>query len=178
MAAQSNLKSAVRIRLATPADTPAVIAIVNAAFAIETFLGGSRTDEEQIAEMMRKGEFLLAEDDAGHLLAAVYTERRGERGYFGMLAVDVAQQGTGLGRIMVEAAEEHCRKQGCKFMDITVLSLRPELPPFYRKLGYTKTGTEEFHPSRPLRDGVECHCIVMSKALSSMHHPTLPSCRP
>jgi len=165
MTAQSKLKCPVRIRIATPADTASVNAIVNAAFAIETFLGGSRTAEERMVEMMRQGEFLLAEDDTGRPLASVYTERRGERGYFGMLAVDVARQGTGLGRTMVEAAEEHCRKQGCKFMDITVLSLRPELPPFYRKLGYTETGTEQFHPSRPLRDGVECHCIVMSKAL-------------
>jgi len=165
MVEPSNLKPQVRIRVATPADTAALIAIVNAAFAIETFLGGSRTDEAQMPEMMRKGKFLVAEDDADHAVASVYTERRGERGYFGMLAVDVARQGTGLGRIMTAAAEDHCRKQGCKLMDITVLSLRPELPPFYRKLGYTETGTEEFHPSRALKDGVKCHCIVMSKAL-------------
>jgi hypothetical protein len=50
-------------------------------------------------------------------------------------------------------------------MDITVLSLRTELPPFYRKLGYVETGAEEFRTSRPLKDGVQCHCIVMSKAL-------------
>ena len=50
-------------------------------------------------------------------------------------------------------------------MDITVLSLRPELPPYYRKLGYVETGTEEFHPSRPLKAGVECHCIRMTKVL-------------
>jgi GNAT superfamily N-acetyltransferase len=167
MAARSILTPPVRIRVATPANTAPVIAVVNAAFAIETFLGGSRTDEERMAQMMQKGEFLLAEDAAGRLVAVVYTERRGDRGYFGMLAVDVGRQGTGLGRIMVEAAEDHCRRQGCKFMDITVLSLRPELLPFYRKLGYTEIGTEEFHPSRPLRDGVECHCIVMSKALST-----------
>lgn len=115
--------------------------------------------------MMQKGGFLLADDDRGRLLACVYIERRGERGYFGMLAVDPSQQGRGLGRRMVEAAEDHCRREGCKFMDITVLNLRAELPPFYRKLGYAETGTEEFRTSRLLRDGVECHSIVMSKAL-------------
>lgn len=156
---------AISIRKATPRDIPAMIPVVNAAFAVETFLDGTRTDEERMAEMMSKGEFLLAEREGGRVVACVYTELRGERGYFGMLAVDPAEQGTGLGRRMVKSAEDYCRERGCKAMDITVLNLRPELPPFYRKLGYIETGTEAFRPSRPLRDGVECHCIVMSKEL-------------
>jgi len=157
--------AAISIRKATAGDMPATIPVVNAAFAVETFIDGTRTDEERMAEMMRKGEFLLAEREPGRVVACVYTELRGERGYFGMLAVDPVEQGTGLGRRMVEAAEDHCRERGCKFMDITVLSLRPELPPLYRKLDYVETGVQEFHPSVPLKDGIECHCIVMSKAL-------------
>ncbi len=66
---------------------------------------------------------------------------------------------------MVEAAEERLRQQGCKAVDIAVLRLRPELLPLYRRFGYVETGSEEFKPSRPLRPGVECHCIVMSKRL-------------
>jgi len=50
-------------------------------------------------------------------------------------------------------------------VDISVLSLRPELLPLYRRYGFVETGTEEFHFSRNLRDGAECHCIVMSKPL-------------
>ena len=132
---------------------------------METFLDGTRTDEAGVAAMMQKGCFLVAVDGPGQVVASVYIELRGARGYFGMLAVDPSRQGKGLGRMMVEAAENHCRKVGCDAMDITVLSLRPELPPYYRKLGYIETGTEEFHPSRPLKAGVECHCIRMSKAL-------------
>ncbi len=161
----SNSISPVRIRTATAADMPAMIPVVNAAFAIETFLDGTRTDEERMAEMMRKGDFLVAEDRAGHVVATVYLEVRGERGYFGMLAIDPRQQGTGLGRRMVEAAENHCRQHGCKHVDIVVLSLRTDLPPFYRKLGYVETGREDFRTSRPLKDGVECHGVTMSKAL-------------
>jgi len=153
------------IRLATAADIAAIISITNAAFAVETFLDGTRTDAAGLAAMMQKGQFLVAEQRSGHIIASVYIELRGVRGYFGMLAVDPSQQGKGVGRVMVEAAEDHCREQGCSAMDITVLSLRPELPPYYRKLGYVETGTEEFHPSRPLKAGVECHCIRMSKAL-------------
>ena len=115
--------------------------------------------------MLLKGCFLVADDGRGHIVASVYIELRGRRGYFGMLAVDPSWQRKGLGRMMAEAAENHCRQRGCNAMDIAVLSLRPELPPYYRKLEYIETGTEEFHPSRPLRAGVECHCVRMSKAL-------------
>jgi len=153
------------IRLATRADIAAMLPIINDAFAIETFLEGTRTSEDQLTNMMSKGEFLLGHDSSGDLVASVYVEVRGTRGYFGMLAVAIAQQGKGFARSMVEAAEVHCRHRGCTSMDLTVLSLCTELPPFYSKFGYIETGTEDFRPTRPLKDGVACHCIVMSKPL-------------
>lgn len=159
-------RPSISIRLATVADVLAAIPVVNAAFAIESFLKGTRTDETGITEMMQEGEFLVAgEEESGRVVASVYVENRGERGYLGMLAVEPSWQGSGLGRQMVEAAEQHCRKLGCKHMDIIVLSLRPELLPFYSKLGYTERGTEDFCPSRPLKPGVNCRCILISKAL-------------
>jgi len=168
----SHLSSQIRLRVATAADVAAIIPIVNAAFSIETFVDGTRTDEERMAELMRTGEFLVAEDVAEHrgkgsgrVVAAVYTELRGERGYFGMLAVDPACQGAGLGRKMIEAAEDYLRQHGCKHVDIIVLSPRPDLPPFYRKLGYVEIRREAVRTSRPLKEGVECHGIIMSKAL-------------
>ncbi len=153
------------IRPATREDMPAMIPIINAAFAVEEFIDGTRTDNERLSAMFDTGEFLVAEEH-GRLFASVYTEvREDQRGYFGMLSVDPRQQGKGLGRMMVEAAEEHCKKNGCDVMDINVVNLRTELPPFYRKLGYVEVGIEEFRPSRPLKQGYEAHVIVMSKAL-------------
>lgn len=137
--------------------------LINSAFEVEKFIEGERTNEPELLTRMQRGEFLLGSDEAGELIASVYVEVRGERGYFGMLAVDPQRQGNGLGRKMVEAAEEYCRRKGCTAMDLTVLSLRPELLPIYRKLGYVESGVEEFRPARPLKPGVECHCIVMSK---------------
>lgn len=141
--------------------------LINSAFAVEKFVEGGRTDEADLRERMQKGEFLLGYDQSGKLVASVYAEVRGARGYFGMLAVDPQRQGNGLGRKMVEAAEEYCRGKGCAAMDLTVLSLRQELLPIYRRLGYVESGKEEFRPSRALKPGVECHCIVMSKELSA-----------
>jgi len=165
MAAPSNPEPLPRIRPATAADIPAMIPVVNSAFEIEIFIDGTRTDTDRMSQMMEKGQFFLAEDDSGRVVACVYTETRNERAYFGMLAVEPSKQGTGLGRLMVEPAEDHCRRRGCTWMDISVLSLRPELLPFYRKLGYVETSTEDFHPSRPLKPGCVCYSIVMSKQL-------------
>jgi ribosomal protein S18 acetylase RimI-like enzyme len=164
MSAAENPKLPVHIRAATAGDVPAIIRVVNAAFAIETFLDGTRTDEKRMAETTSKGKFLVAEE-GGRIVASVYVEPRGKRGYFGMLAVDPASQGKGLGRAMVEAAESYCQNRGCTAMDIAVLSLRPELLPLYQKLGYVKTGTDEFHPSRALKDAAVCHIIILSKEL-------------
>lgn len=157
--------SAMRVRVASEADAAAIASITNAAFAIETFLEGMRTNAPRAAEMMRLGEFLVAVEQHETLVASVYVETRGARGYFGMLAVDPMYQGKGFGARMVRAAEDYCRERGCKAMDITVLSLRPELLPFYHRLGYEESGQEEFHPSRPLKAGASCYSILLSKNL-------------
>ncbi len=157
--------TSLRFRMGTAEDGPRLIALINAAFAIETFLESTRTDAERLAALMEKGSILLAEGAEGRLLGSVYAEVRGARGYLGMLAIDPAHQRSGLGRRLVEAAENRFRGMGCEAVEITVLSLRPELPPIYRRFGYVETGTEEFVPSQPLREGLECHCIVMTKRL-------------
>jgi len=158
--------SALRFRHATAADRPRLIALINSAFSIETFLEGNRTDEQRLADTMQKGPILLAEDESGQLLACVSLEVRGNRGYLGQLAVDPAHQGKGLGHLMVQAAEEHLRTKGCDAVDITVLNLRPELLPLYRCLGYVETGVvEDFRPTRKLAPGVQVHGIKMSKTL-------------
>jgi len=158
-------ETGMRVRVASEADTAAIASITNAAFAIETFIEGMRTDARRVAEMMRLGEFLVAFERHATLVASVYVEARGARGYFGMLAVDPMYQGKGFGAGMVRAAEDYCRERSCKAMDITVLSLRPELLPFYHRLGYEESGQEEFHPTRPLKAGTSCYSILLSKSL-------------
>jgi ribosomal protein S18 acetylase RimI-like enzyme len=154
-----------RIRPATAADRSHLIPLINSAFSVETFLQGPRTDEERLATAMEKGTILVAEDAEGRLLASVYTELRGTHGYVGMLAVDPEHQGGGLGRHLMKATEERFRAHGCDTVEITVLSLRPELLPIYRRFGFVETGTEPFHYPHPLAPGLECHCIVMQKEL-------------
>lgn len=163
--APQNSGSSIRFRLAEEADQPRLIALVNAAFSIETFLEGTRTDGQRLAEDMRKGCIVVAEDGSGQLLGCIYTEVRDALGYIGMLAVDPAHQCTGLGIRLAQAAERHLRRQGCKAVEITVLSLRKELPPIYRRFGYIETGAEDFHATQELKSDARCHSIVMRKQL-------------
>jgi len=154
-----------QIRPGGAADRPRLITLINSAYAIETFLEGSRTNDEQLSAMMAKGVILLAEDASGCLLGSVYTELRGASGYLGMLAVDPARQGSGVARRLVAAAEDRFRAQGCELIEIIVLSLRPELLPIYQRFGFVEVRREAFTPVRSLRPGFECHGIVMSKQL-------------
>ena len=54
---------------------------------------------------------------------------------------------------------------GAKFTRLNPVSLRPDNSHLYRKFGYFETGTEEFHPPRSRKVEVECHLLIMSKAL-------------
>jgi GNAT superfamily N-acetyltransferase len=150
-----------KTRIATASDAGAIIALVNTAFKVERFfIEGDRINPENVREMMRRGKFMLAEGGSA-MIACVYVEIREQRGYFGLLAVDPSRQRRGFGRKMVEQAESYARAAGCEFMDLRIVNLRTELPPFYRRLGYVETGTEPFaadaKPSWP------CHFIKMSK---------------
>jgi GNAT superfamily N-acetyltransferase len=157
-------------RFATAGDIPALASVINAAFVVESFLHGTRTSPEHLEAQMQKGRILIAEDDAHAILASMYMEPRGASAYLGMLAVEPTHQGSGLSRRLLEAAEELLRAEGFAALEITVLSLRPELMPLYRKLGFVETGTEPFHSPQLVKDGLACHCICMSKMLRT---PTL-----
>jgi GNAT superfamily N-acetyltransferase len=91
-------------------------------------------------------------------------EPRGERGYFGLLAVDPGLQRSGLGSRLVAAAEEFCHAAGCQFMDLTIVNLRTELPGFYNRLGYTESGILPFPSDQQANQ--PCHLVKMSKPLT------------
>jgi GNAT superfamily N-acetyltransferase len=158
-------------RPATAADLPALARVINAAYLVEAhFVTGGRTHDAELRAMLARPDaaFLVVDDDApdaapGALAAAVYVERRGARGYFGMLSVDPARQGRGLGRVLVTAAESWARAAGCRFVDISVVDLRRDLVPFYAALGFAPYDTAPFpQPARLTRDA---HLVLMTKPL-------------
>lgn len=155
-------------RLATPADAPALTRLINSAYRVEAFfIVGDRITEPEVLTRIQgdQSDFLVVDAPPdGHLTGAVYVEVRGDRGYFGLLSVDPEVQGTGIGRLLVEAAVAHCRSAGCRTLDIDVVNLRTELPSFYAKFGFAPTGTTPFPAPGKLKQPV--HLILMSKPLT------------
>ena len=157
-------ETSLEFRFATEADTEALILLINSAFQVEKFFKvGERTDAAEVAAHLESGRFLLLEDEAG-IAGSVYIEVKGDRGYFGMLSVDPARQRGGIGRRLIAAAEEFCREQGCRFMDITIVDVRTELPAIYEKFGYRITGSAPF-PSEQMPVKLPCSFILMEKEL-------------
>jgi ribosomal protein S18 acetylase RimI-like enzyme len=79
------------------------------------------------------------------------------------LSVDPGRQRSGIGSLLMQIAEEHCRNAGCRFVDLEIINLREKLPGFYRRLGYYETGTAPF-PAH-LTPKVPCHFVTMTKDL-------------
>jgi GNAT superfamily N-acetyltransferase len=152
-----------RLRIAEAADGEAITRLINAAFQVERFfLNSDRIDIEEVYARLRRGRFILAEED-GAINGCVYVEPDGDRAYLGLLSVEPSLQGAGIGKLLMDAAEHHCRAAGCSFMDLRVVNVRKELPRFYRKLGYEQSGTLPFPEGTPTT--LPCHFLIMSKPL-------------
>jgi len=151
------------VRQAHEDDAAALVRLINAAFQVERFfLGSDRLNLAEVRSRMKRGEFLLLED-AGGLVGCVYAELRGERGYIGLLSVEPERQKSGLGRVLMNAAEQYFREKNCRIAELRIVNLRTELPPYYRHLGYREAGTEPFPKEIPAI--LPCSFIVMVKEL-------------
>ena len=151
------------LREASAADADRIAALVNRAFSAESwFKSTDRTNAAQIQELLSQGVFLLLEDGT-RLLACVYLEPRGDRVYLGMLSVEQDVQARGIGRRMMQHAEDFARRAGHVAIDLRIVHVREELPPYYRKLGYVDAGTE----AAPDFPGVKIpiHFLLMTKSL-------------
>jgi GNAT superfamily N-acetyltransferase len=147
------------IRAADLHEAESLTALINEAFRVEEFfVTGDRITLNEVRGHLAKGVFLVSEGEG-----TVYVELRGDRGYFGLLSVNPARQRMGAGKRLISAAEEYARAHGCKFMDITVVNLRVELPPFYGKLGYVENGIAPFPD--PEKCKLPAHLVRMSKPL-------------
>jgi predicted N-acetyltransferase YhbS len=157
------------IRVARGADIEAVRRLVNQAFDVERFLkkgGGDRLQGDgELEGLWERGTFLLKEE-GGVPVGCVYVEPRDNRAYLGLLSIAPERQGAGLGRELNLAAENFARQQGCKWMDLRVVSPRADqLLPIYRRLGYVETGTQEYPAVLVEKMTIPGHFILMEKQL-------------
>lgn len=171
------------IRVATIADVPAIVELVESAYRGESsragwtteadLLDGQRTDADAVTDVVSgTGQILLTVDESGHLVACCQLEPHRDGGcHFGMFAVRPTEQSGGVGRALLAAAEAHARDElGARTMEMTVIAQRDELIAWYERRGYARTGeTRPFHYGderfgKPRRD--DLHFVVLAKALA------------
>lgn len=170
------------IRLATVADVPRIVPLIESAYRGDSsrtgwtteadLLDGQRTDEADVlTAVTNEGSRMLLAEDGEELLACCTVQDRGTHAYFGMFAVSPKEQGGGLGKRMLAFAEQVARDElGLSAMQMTVIRQRADLIAWYVRRGYTQTGRMEPFPygdlrfGKPLRDDLEFEVLVKDLA--------------
>jgi ribosomal protein S18 acetylase RimI-like enzyme len=118
-------------------------------------MGGLRTDPERLASELSDGSnrtlLFLREVSTRAMVGCVFLERfEDEAGvgcYLGMLTVSPTLQDQGLGRLLLDHAEEYAKKTwGASRMTLGVIQLRESLMAWYERRGYKKTGMTKPFP--------------------------------
>lgn len=120
----------------------------------------SRTSKTQIAAHLAAGELAVASSSStgSKPVGCVFVKRLTPSvGEFGMLAVDPAVRGTGLGRDLVRFAEDRCRRElGVSTMRLELLvpvhfehEGKTRLQAWYTRLGYVMTELGDFGEAYP-----------------------------
>lgn len=84
------------------------------------------------------GELLLVGEEEGSLVATVMAGYDGHRGWINYLGVHPSWRGRGLGRALMEAAEERLRALGCAKINLQIRDDNGEALAFYEAIGYTR----------------------------------------
>ena len=129
------------IREAKPADAARLAELIR-------FLGhdiDEKTVRRNLAALKKSGETPLVATVGKTLVGLcgvgrrIVVHRPAPLGRISALVVAKEAQGRGIGRLLVDAAEDWCRKAGCQLLEITSNDRRAEAHAFYRHLGYERT---------------------------------------
>lgn len=148
------------LRPATDADAAAILALRETLAAWQRSRGIRQWEpgeitREQIAEQVRRDEWrVLVEPDAG-LVAAVRIVNddpiwadadRADAGYIHGLMVARARAGTGLGKRVLQEAEEVIRARGRDVARLDCVASNAALRAYYEAQGYEAQGERDFPP--------------------------------
>ncbi|MEH3118634.1 MAG: N-acetyltransferase [Methylorubrum populi] len=133
----------VEIRPAQIADLDALVALEHAAFATDR--AARRAIRHAIGSPTMSLLVAVAKDGGSDILvgAATLERRRTNRSArLSSLAVAPARTGTGLGRLLLEAAEADARSHGCERLRLEVRADNGGGIRLYERGGYARTGTK------------------------------------
>lgn len=167
------------ISIATLEDLLPLISLINSAYRGESakqgwttesdLIGGLRTDEPHLTEIMTAPDttFLKYVDENGTIIGCVRLQQQADKLYLGMLTVSPTLQAKGIGKQLLQAADEHARRENCRAIFMTVFSVRPELIAWYERHGYHKTGEIiPYHPNEKFEIATqELEFLVLEKVV-------------
>jgi ribosomal protein S18 acetylase RimI-like enzyme len=94
----------------------------------------------------------IAEDETGKRAGFLHLQTQTDYfngknvGYISDLAVEAAFEGQGIGRILLEKAEEWARAEGCHLLSLYVFSNNSRARKLYEKLGFNEEVTKYIKP--------------------------------
>lgn len=147
---------------AASADAPALKDLLEAAYRGDSarqgwnheadILDDERTSREELDALLADPAVtILTARDGETLIGCVAVTRKNRSlAYLGMLCVLPTLQSAGLGRRLLDAAEDHARAEGVAAMEMTVIEGRDALIGWYERRGYARSG--ETRPFPVLRD--------------------------
>jgi ribosomal protein S18 acetylase RimI-like enzyme len=146
-----------RPRRARPEDAPAIAALVNRAYEKYVARIGQkpRPMTADYDKVVAKHQMWVAEDD-GIIVAALELIPEKNVLLLENVAVDPAHQGKGLGRQLLQFAEDEARRQGYTALRLYTNVTMTENIALYEHYGYRKTG-------QGWRRGL--HAVYMRKSL-------------
>ena len=147
------------VLIATFQDIPALVALINSAYRGEgskigwtteadLIKGELRIDEPALAALMKTDDavFLKYLNDRGAIEGCVFIQKTSDGLYLGMLSVSPSEQAKGIGKQLMNEAQNHARHLGCDRIFMRVISARTELISWYEKQGYYNTYRTEPFP--------------------------------
>jgi GNAT superfamily N-acetyltransferase len=137
--------------------------------------GATRTTPDEVAELVRSGEIAVARDNDELVGAVRLQDVADDVAEFGMLVADPGRRSTGVGRALLDFAEDRARERGMRAMQLELLVPREWSHPskeflreWYGRRGYrlVRTGhLDEAYPQLAPELATPCDFEIHHKAL-------------
>lgn len=147
------------VSIAIKQDIPELVALINSAYRGEASKKGWTTEADLLKGELRTDiPTLTTLVDNPHAVVLKYTTAEDaiagsvylhiqERGlYLGMLTVSPQLQAGGIGRQLLQAAEQFAKEKNCPCIFMSVISVRHELIDWYERHGYKNSGETKPFP--------------------------------
>ena len=146
------------ITIATLENVTEITNLVNSAYRGETskkgwtteanILEGTRITETELIEILQdtNNTFLIYQEN-NKIIGTVLLTNKKNKLYLGMLTISPELQNSGLGKKLLQAAEDFAHSVQLPKIVMTVITIREELIAWYKRNGYLDTGEREPFPA-------------------------------